>query len=149
MNPNDTLLVTDKGAILMPDGRLAKPGDRVEISRFAKHQQQMQILLDAGNLSAEDVPVTGIDVQRVPEGEQAPPIPNEIDLKAGQGLRSGAGSGSNDAATMQRLDEIKKAQAAAKAAADERQARLAEVGEGVDLTPEEAAALGVIAGEGQ
>lgn len=136
MQPDTKLLVTDRGSIIMPNGSLAVPGSYVLAGDFVRHQEQLKILLAAGNLSEKAVPVTGIDVQRV--DELPPALPNEINLKTGEGVpRSVAGSGSNDSETIRRVKEIAEAQAA-------RQKALESVGADVSLTPEEAQALGLV-----
>lgn len=136
MTPDTLLLVTDRGSIIMPNGSLAVPGSRVRVGEFVKHQEQLKILLESGNLSAKDVPVTGVDVVRV--DELPPALPNEINLKTGEGVpRSVPGSQANDAETIRKVGEIAQAKAA-------REKALAEVGPDAVLTPDEAKALGLV-----
>lgn len=139
MQPDTILYVTDRGSILMPNGALAMPGGTVRAGDFVKHQQNLQTLIDSGNLSLQPVKATGLDVRRV--DELAPALPNEIDLKSGKGVpQSVAGSQSNDAETIRKVQEI----AAAKAA---REKSLSEIGDGTVLTLEEAQALGLVSGQ--
>lgn len=139
MQPDTVLYVTDRGSILMPNGSLAMPGGTVLAGDFAKHQENLKTLLASGNLSLEPVRVTGLDVRRV--DELAPPLPQEINLKTGEGVpRSVAGSKANDGETIRRVKEIAEAKAA-------REKALAEVGEGAVVTLEEAQALGLVRGK--
>lgn len=136
MDPNTLLLVTDRGSIILPNGSLAIPGQRVPALMFKAHQMQLAELLRAGNLSEQDVQVTGLDVKRV--DELPPALPHEMNLKTGEGVpRSVAGSGSNDQETIRVLGEIAKQKA-------EREKVLADVGANTVLTPEEAQALGLV-----
>ena len=142
MNENTELLVTDKGSIILPSGNLAVPGNRISASEFRRHQEQLKILLAGGNLSERlDQPVSAIDVNRVP----SPGLPIAGADEEGLDEKKAARmvSGSNDAATIARLAEIKAAQEAAKKAEAERQQIMAEV-ENQPMTPEEAQALGLI-----
>lgn len=139
MEPDTILYVTDRGSILMPNGSLALPGGTVVARDFAKHQENLKTLLASGNLSLQPVKATGLDVRRV--DELAPALPNEINLKTGEGVpRTVAGSQANDAETLRRVAEIK-------AAKEQREKALAEVGEGAVVTLEEAQALGLVRGQ--
>lgn len=135
--PEQELLVTDKSAIIMPDGALAKPGDIVQVKRFAKHMAQLQILVDAGNLTLSlDTVVTGVDTERTPP---PPPLPVDMDLKTGKGvLRSRAGG--NEGQVTARLNQIKANAEAEK----KRLAAIAEIGADAELSPEEAKELGLL-----
>lgn len=136
MNPDTILYVTPVCSIMLPSGKVAIPGTALRAGDFVKHQAQLKILLEAGRLSLSPTEQVSIDVKRVEE--PAPALPHEIDLRTGAGApRSVAGSRANDAATMARVEEIKRAKAA-------REKTLAEVGADTVLTPEEAQALGLV-----
>lgn len=136
MQPDTKLYVTDRGSIILPSGALAVPGNVVLASSFAKNRAALDELLAAGKLSLAPVQVTGIDVQRV--DELPPALPNEINLKTGEGVpRSGSSAAANDGETIRVLKQIAEAKAA-------REKALAEVGPDSVLTPDEAKALGLV-----
>lgn len=124
--------VTDRGSIFLAS-KLRVPGDKIRFSEFAGYEAVLKQLVASGQLVQGDAKTCGIDVQRV--DQLPPPLPNEIDLKAGNGPVSVAGG--DEAATRALLAEIKEAQAA-------RQKALADIGPDVSLTPEEAKALGLV-----
>ncbi len=141
MDPNTKLYVTNKGALLMKGGVLKAPGSQLLASDFKGIEANLETLLTAGNLSLNPVDAQGIDVVR---GEQLPPLPI---AKEGESIEADRlprmVAGGDEQATIQRLKQIKEAQAAVKAAEDERQKLLADLVD-AELTPEEARELGVI-----
>lgn len=140
MDQDTKLIVTDKGAIIMPKGRLAKPGDTVTVAEFKGYEAQLEILCEAGNLSQESVQVTGIDTERVSDEDRLPALETELDGKNAPRSVSGA----NEAQTQAQLAEIKAQQEQREQQAAQQKAALAQVGADAELTPEEAQELGIM-----
>lgn len=127
---NPLLTVTKKGSVILPNSRLAKPGETFPASLFVGNEASLKRMI------AEGVVAVGV-VEGVPEidfgrtqSEQLPPIPGEMDEKKSLRLRAGA----KDNQILARVAKLRKRQEALKAAEEA----------GQELTPEQAKAMGLI-----
>lgn len=134
MNTNEApaiplLTVTSTGSIILPGGRLAKPGDRLNASLFVGHEDLLRRLLSEGRLTTRDIEVDPIDWARA-GSEQLPAAPGELDEKTQLTSRPG----SREAQLRKMMEDLKKEREALTRAADA----------GQELTVEQARSMGLI-----
>lgn len=133
MQPNTVLLVTDRGSLVLPGGRMVKPGERFQARAFQGREERLAALVAEGNVTTDlDRPVSQLDL-RMDALKESAPLPHEIVVGKAD---APAGPTADEARIRSELRELGEKREA-------RQAALAEM-QDQELTPEEAKALGIL-----